>query len=91
VRVEVGWDRTDPAAADLNRISRATDVILDANAANRGVALRRLVPEASVVDVTVAQAAEGAALQPATIFTSDADDFTQLAGHLDVPVRIAAI
>jgi hypothetical protein len=30
VRVEAGWDRTDPAAANLNRISRAVDIIPDA-------------------------------------------------------------
>jgi hypothetical protein len=91
VRVEAGWHRTDPAAAELNRVSRAADIILDATGANRCVRLRRLVPEASVVDVTVAQAAETAALQPVTIVTADAGDLTRLAGHLDIRVVIAVI
>ncbi|MCA1842977.1 MAG: hypothetical protein LC792_07255, partial [Actinobacteria bacterium] len=84
-------DRTDPATAALNRLGRAADVNLDGAAANRCVQLRRRVPEASVVDVTVAQAAEAAARQPVTIVTSDADDLTRLAGHLDVRVVIATI
>jgi hypothetical protein len=91
VRVEAGWDRTDPAAAYVNRISRAVDVGLAPAGANRCVRLRRLVTQASVVDVTVAQAAEAAALQPATIVTSDAGDITRLAGHLDGPVVVAVI
>jgi hypothetical protein len=91
VRVEADWDRTDPAAADLNRISRAIDSLLDAGAANRSVQLRRLVPQASVVDVCVAQSAEAAALQPVTIVTSDADDLTRLAGHLASRVVIAVV
>lgn len=91
VRVEGGWDRTDPAAAEANRISRAVDVTLDTDGANRCVALRRLVPEASVVDVTVADAAATAPLQPAAIVTSDAGDFTRLAGRVDAAVVIAVI
>ncbi len=90
-RVEAGWDRTAPGAAAANRLSRAVDVTLDTGAANRCVALRRLVPEASVVDVTVADAAASAPLQPATIVTSDADDFIRLAGHLAAGVVIAVI
>lgn len=91
VRVEAGWDRTEPAAAGLNRISRAVDVPLDAAAANRCVGLRRLVPDASVVDVAVAQVAESARLGPVTIVTSDAGDTSRLAGHLATPVVVAII
>jgi hypothetical protein len=91
VRVEADWDRTEPTAADLNRLSRAVDRPLDAAAANRSVQLRRLVPEASVVDVCVAQAAEAAADQPTTVVTSNADDLTRLAGHLTHRVVIAVI
>jgi hypothetical protein len=50
-----------------------------------------MVPEASVVDVTVADAAAAAPLQPATIVTSDTGDFTRLAGHLAATVVIAVI
>lgn len=91
VRVEAGWDRTDPGAAEANRLSGARDVSLDTNAANRCVALRRLVPDASVVDVAVADAAAKARLQPATIVTSDSGDFTRLVGHLDATVVVAPI
>lgn len=91
VRVEAGWERTDDGAAQLNRISRAVDSLLDTVAANRCVQLRRLVPEASVVDTSVAQAAEAAALQPVTIVTSDAGDIGRLAGHLTVGVVVAVI
>lgn len=91
VRIEAGWDRTEPAAAELSRVSRAIDANLDGAAANRGVQLRRLVPEASVVDVTVAQVAEAADRQPVTVVTSDGDDLTRLAGYLDVPVIVATI
>ena len=73
--VAVAVSRTD--------LSRAADVPLDTDGANRCVALRRLVPEASVVDVTVAAAT--------TIVTSDAADFTRLADHLDTQVVIAVI
>jgi hypothetical protein len=91
VRVEAGWDRTDSGAAELNRISRAVDSLLDAAAANRCVQLRRLVPEASVVDASVVQAAEAAALQPVTIVTSDPRDIGRLAGHLAISTVVAVI
>jgi len=90
VRVEAGWDRTDPAAADVNRLSRAVDRPLDTDGANRSVQLHRLVPGASVVDVCVAQTAEAAG-SPATIVTSDLDDITRLVGHLATRVVVARI
>ena len=91
VRVEAGWDRTAPSSATINRISRAVDHALDGAAANRCVQLRRQVPTASVVDATVAEAAESAAGQPVTIVTSDADDLRRLAAYLDASVVIAVI
>ena len=91
VRVEAGWDRSDAGAADLNRISRAVDSLLDTVAANRCVQLRRLVPGASVVDASVAQAAEAAVLQPVTIVTSDAGDLGRLAGHLTTTTIVVAL
>lgn len=90
-RVEAGSDRTNPDGAELNRTSRAADVSLDAGATNRCVRLRQLVTEASVVDVTVAEAAESAPLQPVTIVTSDVDDMNRLVGHLGVPVVVTLI
>ena len=91
VRIEAGWDRNDPSSAHMNRISRAVDVNLNTAVANRCVRLRRLVPDASVVDVAVAQAAETAAQQPVTIITSDSQDMTSLTGHLDIRVVVTVI
>ncbi|MGH8993340.1 MAG: hypothetical protein ACRDZ7_17665 [Acidimicrobiia bacterium] len=91
VRVEAGWDRTSPRSANLNRLSRAKDVDLGTGAANRAAQLRTLVPGSSAVDATVAQAAESAPHQPATIATSDPGDFTRLASHLDKRVVIAKL
>ena len=89
VRVEAGWDRRAPSAADLNRICGARDHGLDTAAANRAAELLRLVPGVSVVDVAVAQAAEAVEPAPTTIVTSDDDDFRRLAAHLSRPVVIA--
>jgi hypothetical protein len=91
VRVEAGWDRTDPAGANANRLARPRDHILDTVAADRA-ALLRAAADVSVVDACVAQAAE-AAPRPAVIVTSDAQDMTRLAGFLveDQQVRVLAI
>jgi hypothetical protein len=91
VRFEAGWDRNDPGAAELNRISRAADSPLDTVAANRCVQLRHLVADASVVDASVAQAAEAAALQPVTVVTSDAGDIGRFAAHLTTTIVVAVI
>jgi hypothetical protein len=91
VRIEAGWDRRSPAAANLNRICRAADHPLDTAATDRATDLARCEPAASVVDVTVAQAAEAAGPDPVTIVTSDRDDFERLAAHLHHPVVIAVI
>jgi hypothetical protein len=91
VRIEAGWDRRAAAAANLNRICRAGDHPLDTTATDRATELGRLEPAASVVDVTVAQAAEAAGPEPVTIVTSDRDDFERLATHLHHPVVIALI
>jgi hypothetical protein len=91
VRVEAGWDRTDPAGANANRLARPRDHILDTVAADRAAQLRAAA-DVSVVDACVAQAAE-AAPRPAVIVTSDAQDMTRLAGFLveDQQVRVLAI
>lgn len=94
VRVEAGWDRTDPRAADGNRLLGAgTDVVLDRAAADRGVQLRRAVATASVVDVSVAVAAERAGGDGAVveILTSDVGDFRALAGQLGCTVDVVRI
>lgn len=91
VRIEAGWDRRRPAAANLNRICGPGDHPLDTAATDRATELALLEPAASIVDVTVAQAAEADQSDPATIITSDRDDFERLATHLRQPVVIAFI
>lgn len=94
VRVEAGWDRSDPRAADGNRLLGAgTDVLLDRAGANRAVQLRRAVATASVVDVAVAVAAEDAGRDGAVveILTSDVGDFRSLAGQLECTVDVVRV
>jgi predicted nucleic acid-binding protein len=89
VRVEAGWDRSSRDAALLNRISRAQDSMLDGRAANRAAAIRRNAG-VSVVDATVAAAAERAA-RPVAILTSDAADLRRLAGLVENDVRVVRL
>ena len=91
VRVEAGWRRRNPAAAGANRLV-SNDVPLDSADADRAVTLRRLVPTASVVDATVAVAAERVAADVACavveILTSDVADISALAAHVDVRIAV---
>jgi hypothetical protein len=86
VRVEAGWDRRAPTAATLNRISRARDVVLDGPAADRAAEVHAQTV-VSVVDATVAQAAETSA-GPVAILTSDASDMRRLAVLVEGDVRV---
>jgi hypothetical protein len=86
VRIEAGWDRRAPAAAMLNRISRARDVVLDHSGANRGAEIRHQL-QGSIVDATVARVAESSP-QPAVILTSDASHMRRLAAHVEGDVRV---
>jgi hypothetical protein len=76
VRIEAGWDRRSPAAANVNRICGAADHPLDTGAADRAADLA--LPEAAGPD-------------PVTIVTSDRDDIDRLATHLHHPVVVAVI
>jgi hypothetical protein len=89
VRVEAGWDRTAPGAALVNRLARARDVVLDGPAADRSARLRREAA-VSVVDATVAHAAEASAA-PAVILTSDAADIGRLAALVAGTPRVVRI
>lgn len=91
VRVEAGWDRTDPAGANANRLARPRDHALDAAAANRATQLRAAA-NVSVVDACVAEAAE-ASPRPVVIVTSDAADMDRLSGLLadSRQVRVLAL
>ena len=94
VRVEAGWRRRDPASADANRLVGA-DVPLDRVDADRAVQLRRLVPAASVVDATVAVAAETLAAEvpcaAVEVLTSDVAYLSALAAHVGVPMLPVAL
>ena len=91
VRVEAGWDRTDPAGANANRLARPRDHALNTGAADRATQLRSAA-NVSVVDACVAEAAETAP-RPVVIVTSDAQDMTRLGGFLadSTEVRVLAI
>jgi hypothetical protein len=86
VRVEAAWDRTASAAAMLNRISRARDVILDGPGANRAAELRAGA-NVSAVDATVGHVAE-TSVGPVAILTSDPEDMRRIAALVDGDVRV---
>ncbi len=94
VRVEAGWRRRDPAAADANRLV-STDVPLNGVDADRAVQLRRLAPSASVVDVTVVVAAERVAADVpyavVEVLTSDVPDIEALAAHVDARIAVTTL
>jgi predicted nucleic acid-binding protein len=76
VRVEAGWDRTDPAWAFVNKL-RIADVPLDVRHADSAAAIRQRT------QVSVAGAHLGAAIQAATenvtVITSDPRDIHRVA------------
>jgi uncharacterized protein (DUF1778 family) len=83
VRVEAGWDRTQPEAAAINRL-RVVDYALDAATANVAAAI------ADRLAVSVADAHVGAVIRSlphdeVVALTSDPDDIARVAG--DRPVR----
>lgn len=85
VRVEAGWDRSDPRAAAINRF-RVVDRTLDARAANDAAGILRRT------GVSVADAHVGAVVQALTddevvVLTSDPDDMVRVAA----PKPITAI
>jgi hypothetical protein len=89
VRVEAGWDRADPGAAVVNRVSGARDAILTSEAANRAAEIRAACG-VSVVDATVGEAAESAP-KPVLILSSDADDMRVLAQRIHGEVRVVQV
>lgn len=86
VRVEAGWDRTDPTWAFANRL-RIRDEALDPTQANQASAIRRRT------GVSVADAHLGAVIQataePVTVLPNDPDDIRAAAG--DQPTTIVTI
>ena len=84
VRVEAGWDRTQPAAAALNRL-RVLDHVLDTTTANVAAAIADGLAGVSVADAHVGAAIRSLPHDEVVALTSDPDDITRVAG--DRPVR----
>lgn len=89
VRIEAGWDRTAPSASLVNRLTRATDVVLDGQAAD-GAGRWRGALGVSVVDATVIEATDRSP-RPVVILTSDVEDMRRAAALLDGDVRVVRI
>lgn len=90
VRVEAGWDRSSPATANINRITRSRDQPLDGAAADRSVQLQQATG-VSLVDAAVGHALE-VAPQPVAVLTSDVIDMTRLAATGSAPdVRVVRV
>lgn len=72
VRVEAGWDRSDPGAAAINRF-RVLDVALDTDLANRaaGIVTRTGV---SVADAHLGAVARTSTASDVVVLTSDPRD-----------------
>ena len=91
VRVEAGWRRGDPRAAEANRLVTDDDV-LDTPGADRAVQLRREVPGASPVDAAVAVAVERLpAGDVVEVLTSDVGDLRALTDLLAVRVDVRGL
>jgi hypothetical protein len=88
VRVEAGWNRTDPRAAGINRLS-IRDHELDERAANLAATIR------SSLGISVADAHLGVVLQqtrsPHTVYTSDASDVRRISVHLGTRAEIVTV
>lgn len=89
VRVEAGWDRTDPAAADANRIARPRAHVLDGPGADRAVGLRAATG-VSVVDACLGHAFE-AASRPVAVITSDVADMARLRAEVVDPESVRVV
>lgn len=91
VRAEADWARSDPVAANANRLIPFDDP-LDRPGADRDVELRRTVPTASLVDAAVAVAVERLpAADVVEVLTSDPRDLEALTDRLDTNVEIRRI
>lgn len=88
VRVEAGWDRTDPAAALLNR-SRITDHHLDGPGANTAASLVSSAVVSSVADAHIGAAVRAAPSEDVVVISSDPRDMAAVCAP--IPVRIVTI
>jgi hypothetical protein len=87
VRVEAGWDHTEPAWAFLNHL-RIGDIALDGPRANTAAAILNRA-KVSVADAHIGAAIDGAPDTDITVITSDPHDIQLVAG--DHAIAIVAI
>lgn len=85
VRVEAGWDRSEPAAALANRL-RITDAALDGGAANVAARLATVGSASSVADAHVGATVAGLPQGEVVVLTSDPVDMAAVCHPR--PVRI---
>jgi hypothetical protein len=87
VRVEAGWDRSDPAWAFASRL-RITDILLDPKHADAAASLCRRTG-VSVADAHLGAAIQHAAQDRITVITSDPGDMREVTQ--DRRVNVVAI
>ena len=85
VRVEAGWDRTQPNAATLNRL-RIADQILDAQTANAAATLVATRVATSVADAHVGATVQRLAGHEIAVITSDPRDMTAVCSPTSVTI-----
>ncbi len=85
VRVEAGWDRSDPTAATANRL-RVRDEGLDAGAANLAARIR-VTSDVRVADAHAGAVVRTLAAEDIVVLTSDAEDMERVAA----PRRISVV
>jgi len=88
VRVEAGWDRTQPEAATLNRF-RITDQRLDAQTANLAATLIAKRIATSVADAHIGATVQRLNTGDIVVITSDPQDITAVCSP--TPVTIVSI
>jgi hypothetical protein len=90
VRVEAGWDRSDPRAAFINLLG-IHDAPLDPAHADRAAAIASELRRISVADAHVGATAQllPQRSHPITIVSSDGDDMTAVVGN--TPVNVVAL
>lgn len=88
VRVEAGWDRSQPTAAAMNRF-RVTDHVLDGASADVAAAIAGDLTGVSVADAHLGAAVRSLPHDEVVVLTSDPGDVERVAG--DRPVRAVRI
>ena len=87
VRVEAGWDRTQPQTAAINRL-RISDHALDATAASVAASIAD-EQQVSVADAHLSAVVQSLSDAEVVVLTSDVDVITRAAGDRPVrPVRV---